>query len=215
MHLNVDARDRKSIPLFISTGCLRPERFIGRVSAAELRPESRSRDMCAAMRLPIFAVARGHRVTVLCARVIRSGCQQDERGAFRRGGEGLWDLGDMGSHMDPVTARWGRCARVLAARPESAFRQRRVRVSPQGANEELARWGVKNPLRYAVKMAPDSAPLFDDGFERSKWRFPHHPLRGPLPPAFLGGSVLQNYAQRQRNSERPSETLCVMPEDAH
>ena len=78
------------------------------------------------------------------------------------------------------------------------------------------RWGAENALRCAVKMAPDSEPEFGDGFERSKKRFPHPPPPGATPPRrSLGGSVLQNYAQRQRNSERPSETLCVVPEVAH
>ena len=72
---------------------------------------------------------------------------------------------------------------------------------------------VETALRCAVKTAPDSAMDFGGGFERSKKHLPGPPPPGATPPRrSLGGSVIQNCAQRQRYSERPCGTLCAVLE---
>ena len=188
MHLNVDARDRKSISLFISTGCLRLERSMGRVSQRSWVRKV-VRGICARQCAGQFSQCLGGRsVTALCARVIRGGCQLVQQGrvlARRRGPMGRRGYGQA---YGPSQSEMERARRHACCTPYRCVLATARQREPIGANWVLVRWGTENALRCAVKMAPDSEPEFGDGFERSKKRFPPPPPSGGHSPRrSLGG----------------------------
>ncbi len=99
------------------------------------------------------------------------------------------------------------CAHAVHPAAPEASPRRAVAAGPQRADQAPARRCVETALRCAVKTAPD----FGGGFERSKKCLPGPPPPGVTPPRrSLGGSVIQNCAQRQRYSERPRRTLCAV-----
>lgn len=211
MHLNVDARDRKSIAVLISTGCLPLE---GRSTTFSGAVVIRNGPLWGAAHV---AVDRG-----LCS--ISPGIQQPRcarkrfTSAFRHAKKprhsraGLafvircWET----SHTGPMESEAERSICRADSAPETA-------LSGQWPKAARRRWSTSggegyagDALRCAVKTASASEPIFGGDFERSEKRSPDPPPPGATPPRrSLGGSVLQNYAQRQRISQRPCRTLCA------
>lgn len=103
---------------------------------------------------------------------------------------------------------WGARTRCRRPHPNGS-----VEGGSQRADRANRKACVEETLRCAVKTGPDSAMDFGGGFERSKKRLPRPPPPGATPPRrSLGGSVIQNYAQRQRYSERPRRTQSAVLE---
>ena len=198
MHLNVDAHDRKSISLFISTGCPRRDRVIGAGErgrcgignvvfsdgrAAAARPGPRDLDGQPVIRLRVRgfpAVIRTMGAARVSPAVIRILWGAGVRGS-RIGVP--WSVEAMGTHTGSTSARSGgactRCRRRrLWPRPEGLSRQVRSERL-----EYPVRRCVETALRYAIKTAPD----FGGGFGRSKKRLPGPPPPGATPPGVPWG----------------------------
>lgn len=191
MHLNVDARDRKSIAVLISTGCLPLE---GRFDDVLRRCGGQKRSAVGVARV---AVDRG-----LCS--ISLGIQQPRcarkrfRSVFRHAKKprhsraGLafvircWET----SHTGPMESE----AERSICRADSALRDRVVGAVAEGGEKKVVDiWG-RGVRRGRAQMRGENSVGFDSRYSAAissarKSAPRTHPLRGPLPPGVPWGGV--------------------------
>lgn len=209
MHLNVDARDRKSIAVLISTGCLPLEGRSTTFSGAAVIRNG-----------PLWGGARVGVDRGLCS--ISPGIQQPRcarkrfTSAFRHAKKprhsraGLafvircWET----PHTGPMESE----AERSICRADSAPRDRVVGAVAEGGEKKLVDvWG-RGVRRERAQIRGENSVGFRTDIRR-RFRALGKALLGPIPSGAtpprrsLGGSVLQNYAQRQRISQRPCRTL--------